>query len=84
MEKCNLDPLPIRAITFTQTQLSQVLMKQGHDDESLKVIAKAASFHLQEASHGVLVHNSIDEFAEAGNYYLSLKFIFYFFYNRWV
>jgi tetratricopeptide (TPR) repeat protein len=44
-----LDPLPVRAVAFVQTQLSQVLSKQGHNDEALRVLDKAARFHLAHA-----------------------------------
>lgn len=44
-----LDPVPHRAVAFVQTQLSQVLHKQGHADEALRVLDKAARFHLQQA-----------------------------------
>lgn len=44
-----LDPAPLRAVAFVQTQLSQVLEKQGHVDEALRVLDKAARFHLQQA-----------------------------------
>jgi len=44
-----LDPMPVRAVAFVQTQLSQVLSKQGHNDEALRVLDKAARFHLAHA-----------------------------------
>ena len=41
-----LDPVPLRAVSFVQAQLSQALAKQGHEDEALRVLDKAARYHL--------------------------------------
>lgn len=43
MEKIN--PLPVRAIAFTQTQLSSVLIKLKHPKSAVKVLAAAVSFY---------------------------------------
>ena len=49
--KCfeKVEPRPVRAIAFTQQQLSTVLSKEGHTDESMRVLDKAANFHLGKA-----------------------------------
>jgi hypothetical protein len=49
-----LDPLPVRAIAFVQLQLSQVLSRQGYEDESLNVLCRAASFHRSATQAGLL------------------------------
>jgi tetratricopeptide (TPR) repeat protein len=51
MEK--LDPLPLRALAFTQTQLSAVLSKQKHVEESIQVLSKAISFYLDKSREGL-------------------------------
>ena len=56
MEKFN--PLPQRAISFTQIQLSQVLSKLGHEDEARMVLSKAAGFHMSRANQMLLDHNN--------------------------
>lgn len=48
-----LNPIPYRAIAFIQVQLSQILQKQGHDEESLQVLSKAASFHTEKARNAL-------------------------------
>ena len=48
-----LNPIPYRAIAFIQVQLSQILQKQGHDEESLQVLSKAASFHVEKARNAL-------------------------------
>jgi len=48
-----LDPVPHRALAFVQIQLSQVLSKQGHEDEALRVLDKAAAFHMAKAKAGL-------------------------------
>ncbi len=48
-----LNPIPFRAIAFIQVQLSQILQKQGHDEESLQVLSKAASFHAEKARNAL-------------------------------
>lgn len=47
MEK--LTPHPARAIAFTQVQLSNLLLKQGHTQQAQMVLDKAASYHMEEA-----------------------------------
>jgi tetratricopeptide (TPR) repeat protein len=51
MEK--LDPIPLRALAFTQIQLSSVLFKQKYTDEALQVIVKAISFYLDKSREGI-------------------------------
>lgn len=53
-EKCS--PLPIRAISFTQIQLANVLKKLSHDDEACRVLMKALEFHRSQARVGLLEH----------------------------
>lgn len=52
MEK--LEPTPVRAIAFVQLQLSQVLSRQGYEEESLNVLYRAATFHQSAAEQGIL------------------------------
>ena len=56
--KCfeKVEPRPVRAIAFTQQQLSTVLSKEGHTDESMRVLDKAANFHLGKAREGLAAH----------------------------
>jgi len=61
-----LEPTPHRAIAFVQVQLSQVLTKQGHANEALNVLDKAAAFHIVKAREGIIVHQQ--EIAMQGNY----------------
>jgi hypothetical protein len=49
MEKIN--PLPERAISFIQVQLSQIFKKQGRHNESKLVLTNAATFHLEKAKN---------------------------------
>ena len=56
MEKYS--PVPHRAISFTQVQLSQVLSKLGHDDQARLVLSNAAMFHMSQAHVGLLNHNT--------------------------
>ena len=56
MEK--FSPVPHRAISFTQLQLSQVLSKLGHDDQARLVLSNAAAFHMSQAHVGLLSHNT--------------------------
>lgn len=51
-------PLPHRAISFTQVQLSQVLSRLGHDDQARMVLSNAAMFHMSQAHVGLLNHNN--------------------------
>jgi tetratricopeptide (TPR) repeat protein len=51
-------PLPHRAISFTQVQLSQVLSKLGHDDQARMVLSNAALFHMSQAHVGLLNHHT--------------------------
>lgn len=51
-----LDPIPHRTIAFVQVQLSQVFHKQGYVDESMRVLDKAANFHLVKARQGLEEH----------------------------
>lgn len=44
-----IDPIPIRAISFVQTQLSQVLAREGHLDEAIKVLESAVRFYVSHA-----------------------------------
>ena len=46
-------PTPMRAITFAQTQLSNVLIKLGYEEEGKKVLQKAAEFHVQQAQQQI-------------------------------
>jgi len=47
-------PIPVRAITFTQTQLAQVLQKLGQVDEAMAALTQAGnSFHT--LSYGTVV-----------------------------
>lgn len=52
MEKLN--PPPQRAIAFTQTQLSNILVKLRHPKSAIKVLIAATEFYAQHASHGLL------------------------------
>ena len=61
-----LEPTPHRAIAFVQVQLSQVLTKQGHANEALSVLDKAAAFHIVKAREGIALHQQ--ELALQGNY----------------
>ncbi len=56
--KCfeRVEPRPPRAIAFAQQQLSSVLSKEGHNDESMRVLDKAANFYLGKAREGLAVH----------------------------
>jgi hypothetical protein len=56
MEK--FSPVPHRAISFTQMQLSQVLSKLGHDEQSRMLLSSAAVFHMSQAHAGLLKHNN--------------------------
>eukprot|EP01038_Epipyxis_sp_PR26KG_P014417 gene14417-19348_t len=56
MEK--LYPIPLRAISFTQTQLSNVLFKLGHDDQAIQMLARASSFHMSLAMQGIVSYNN--------------------------
>jgi tetratricopeptide (TPR) repeat protein len=51
-EKCN--PLPVRAIAFTQIQLGTILRKLGHDDECRRVLQKALIFYKERVLADVL------------------------------
>lgn len=51
-----LNPLPRKAIAFTQVQLSQLLTKQGHTDEALSSLDKAAQYHIACAREGIATH----------------------------
>jgi len=51
-------PLPHRAISFTQIQLSQVLCKLGHDDQARMVLSNAAAFHRGRAQQGLTAHQN--------------------------
>lgn len=51
-------PVPHRAISFTQAQLSLVLLKQKHEEEAVKVLSKAVAFHMEQAMQFVGLHNS--------------------------
>ncbi|RYG65246.1 hypothetical protein EON64_12335 [archaeon] len=53
-EKCS--PIPMRAITFAQTQLANALSRMKHEDEGRKVLNKAAQFHLQQARSMLTLH----------------------------
>eukprot|EP01039_Chlorochromonas_danica_P005079 gene5079-5581_t len=53
-EKCS--PVPVRAITFSQTQLANTLTKLGHEDEARRVLNKAAQFHLSQAKAMLAAH----------------------------
>jgi tetratricopeptide (TPR) repeat protein len=48
-----LDPMPLRAIAFTEIQLSSVLAKQKHIDEAIQVLSKAISFYLDRVRQGL-------------------------------
>ena len=48
-----LEPLPLRAMAFSQVQLSNVLAKQRHSDESMHVLSKAVNFYLDRARSGI-------------------------------
>lgn len=48
-----LDPMPLRAIAFTEIQLSSVLVKQKHTDEAIQVLSKAISFYLDRVRQGL-------------------------------
>jgi hypothetical protein len=47
-------PLPIRAISFTQIQLANVLKKLTHEDEARRVLVKALEFHRSQARIGLM------------------------------
>lgn len=49
-------PIPVRAITFTQTQLAQVLQKLGQVDEAMAALMQAGnSFHTLRYSTVVII-----------------------------
>ena len=64
--KCfeKIEPRPNRTIAFAQHQLSTALSKEGHADESMRVLDKAANFYLGKAREGLAAHTK----AEQGNY----------------
>jgi hypothetical protein len=54
MEK--ITPQPQRLIAFTQIQLSQVLTKEGHYDQSMNVLMTASNFYMKRALDGLDRH----------------------------
>lgn len=51
MEK--LDTPPLRAISFIQIQLAQVLFKQNYDEEAVLILTNAYNFHSKKAFEGL-------------------------------
>jgi hypothetical protein len=51
-----VEPKPVRTIAFTQHQLSTALAKMDFHDECMRVLDKAANFHLEKARAGLADH----------------------------
>ena len=53
-----LKPVPVRALSFTRIQLSQVLSRQGRVEEALEVLIMAFDFHLEQVRRGLQIRSN--------------------------